>query len=94
MKAADILASLDEAHRAVAAGNLVDLSGLENAVERFCTDAATTEPAERQAAAAELEAVRKALDRLAGEIEASKTSGQAEAQNRNQAAKAYKPRKP
>jgi len=93
MKAADILHSLEEARRAVAAGDLVDLGGLEKAVEVFCGEAATAAPTDRETAAAELAAVRDALDQLAGEIDASKTRIATDAQDRHQAIKAYRPRK-
>ena len=90
MRAADVLASLEEARRAVAAGDLVDLAGLEKAVEALCGEALGVPAETRTAAAGDLDALRQALDRLAKEIEASKTSAQAGAQRRSRAAKAYR----
>jgi hypothetical protein len=64
----EITAAIAEARRAVAAGALVDMSGLDAAISEVC-DAARTLPAgEREAFAEGLVALAAALDQLALDI--------------------------
>jgi hypothetical protein len=63
-----IAAALDGAVAAVAAGESIELEGLEQHVAALCTAAAQAAPDQRASIVAALEALMAALDRLAGEM--------------------------
>jgi hypothetical protein len=81
---ADILTAVVEAERAVTAGELIELAGLDEALTRVCTAAPTLPAAERRVVADQLAALADALDRLARGI-----AHQREAAGRRRAADAY-----
>ncbi|HUC67241.1 MAG TPA: hypothetical protein VMA53_17505 [Stellaceae bacterium] len=64
----EITAAIAEARRAVAAGALVDMSGLDAAIGEICDAARTLPAAERDAFAERLVALAAALDQLALDI--------------------------
>ena len=64
----EIQAAIAEARRAVAAGALIELGGLDAAVAEACEAAQAAPQDERAALARGLAAVAEALDQLAAEI--------------------------
>ncbi len=77
----EIAAAIAEARRAVAAGALVDMSGLDAAIGEICDAARTLSAAEREAFAQSLAALAAALDELALDIVRQREAAQRQRAN-------------
>jgi hypothetical protein len=84
-QAAELAAAVAAARHAVAAGALIEISGLDSAVAQMCRTAESVPAAARGAFAEELAALATALEQLATEI-----ARQSEAAQRQRAADAYR----
>ena len=73
-----------QARRAAAEGAIIDVKGLDAAVEQLCLEAQRVPPAERAAVMRQLEELARSLDALAAEI-----ARQREAAQRQRANDAY-----
>jgi hypothetical protein len=77
----EITAAITEARRAVAAGALVDMSGLDAAIGEVCDAARALPAAERDAVAESLVALAAALDQLALDIVRQREAAQRQRAN-------------